>query len=262
MNKATGRRWVMLAVLLGVTGAMAGPYTWVTDPSNDASGGAPYEIYGIGYRFEDGKIDIAIRTNFPEADVWGAVTGGAEWLSPGDLYINVNGSYAAGTGTAYGLGMTTHLDGDKTATDHSDDALPWKYVYKGGLYKDAVFATGTYEGYPNADLGTGTPWDGDGSNSNNNYPTLIADYYDGIGYQGDPVWNAVGGEDWEYVITASIDRTTLGLWEGDSFEVWWSYECGNDAAMAAGIAPAVPEPASLALLLIGCGTILRRRRLA
>lgn len=261
MMERGSSRWAILAGLLAVTASLGGPYVWTSDPGNDASGGSAWEIYGMGYRFEDGNLDIAIKTNVPETARWGGTSYGSTWISPGDLYLNIGGSYAAGTGTSFGLGMTTHLNGD-IDNDPNNNSLPWKYVYQGGLYKDAVFSTGTYEDYGNAGYYSGTPWDGDGSSHNNNYPALIADYSDGIGYQGDPVWNSVSGESYEYLLTASIDRGLLGLDEGDSFEVWWTTECGNDAVKVSGVAPAVPEPASLLLLSLGCAAVIRRRKTA
>ncbi len=247
-----------LGLLLACSAAMAGP-VWTVDPYNDRTGPAGFEVYQLGYEFAGDNLNVTIRTNYPSGGLSGTDTYGTGLMSPGDLYINVGGSHNGGTGSVYGLGLTSH-SGDLTL-DWWDNGLPWSSVTAGHLYSGATFATGTYEGYPNAGFWDGTPYDGgkDPYNHDNNLPALIAGYSSDLGYQGAVNWNQVNGQSWQYEITASVSLADLNLYD-QPFELWWTMECGNDAIKATGCAPPVPEPASLAFLGLGLVGLLRRRR--
>ncbi|MCC7495623.1 MAG: PEP-CTERM sorting domain-containing protein [Fimbriimonadaceae bacterium] len=251
-----------LALLLMVGGAQAGPYTINNDSTSDRWGPAMYEVYGLDYRIENGYLDIKIRTSFPQAgDTGGSDSYGSGLLfSPGDLYINVGGSYTAKTGQNFGLGLTNHI-GDLTA-DPNDNALAWSQVNAGNLYSNATFVTGTAEDYDQAGL-SGSPYDGglDPYGHKNNLPTFIAAYGSNLGYQSAVNWTAVSGQPWAYEVTTSISLAALDLY-GKNFELWWAMECGNDAVKTTGYAPPVPEPATLACFALGLGVVLRRRRRA
>ena len=91
------------------------------------------------------------------------------------------------TGTLFGLALTSH-SGDMTGdADPYDDIYTWDAVQQGYLYKDVTFDTGTFEGYVGAD-----DWFEDGDDDPfgraNNIPTLIAQWGQEIGYQGDVSW--------------------------------------------------------------------------
>lgn len=255
-------RWALLALGLSVLGAGAATFTWTVDPDDDHTGPDDYAVYQLGWRVENDSLEVIIRTNFPQAGdatFGGGDSYGDPYYLPGDLYVNLNGSHNAGTGSVFGLGLTSH-SGDPT-WDPFDHSLPWSAVTQGNLYSGATFATGTYEGYAYAGL-SGSPYDGgsDPYGHGNNLPTLIAGYGSNLGYQGPVTWTAISGQPWAYEIAASINLSTLGATDGDCFELWWAMECGNDAVMAAGCIPPVPEPGTLALLGLGAGILLRRRR--
>lgn len=260
--RSCGRATVgMVVLLLASTAAIAGPYTWTTDSYSDHTGPSDYSLHGIGYRIENGQLDVIIRGNYPNAVLTGpdSYDNNAS-ISPGDLYINVGGSHNQGTGSVFGLGFTNHA-GDMTA-DPNDNGLAWPSVATGYLYGGATFATGTNESYPYAGW-SGTPYDGgdDPYGHDNNLPALIAGYTQNLGYQGPVSWTSISGQPWDYEISASMSLAAMDLYD-TSFELWWTMECGNDAVKASGCAPPVPEPATLAFLGFGAAALFRRRRLS
>ncbi len=116
------------------------------DVYNDAAGGNRWEVYSVNYGHDSTNLYVEYITgyNFPlqsGSDSYSAST----VLSPGDIYINKNGTHNGGTGSIYGLGVSNHT-GDKTA-DPSDNVYAWSSVVAGHLYSDAQFATGTLETY-------------------------------------------------------------------------------------------------------------------
>ncbi len=262
---------VLLMIHLGlfIENSWALSWTYSYDPYNDATGGNTWEVYRIGYAFDDQWLYFNIWTGYPtptgypnsQPTPMGLVTYGNTTLEPGDLYINVNGQHNTSTGTVYGLGLTDH-SGDMT-NDPNDNIYAWLPVQQGHLYSNAIFATGTYEAYPNAGI-TGTPYDGglDPFGHGNNYPTFIAGYGTDLGpqTQNGVTWVSLGTRDVDpstnrvnrtvYEVNTAISLASLGLQGGGSFEFWWAPECGNDAAMVAGQIP-TPEPATLGLLTIG-----------
>ena len=260
------------ASLFSVNSAQALTYTVGYDSPSDASGGNTWEIYSIGYASDGVNLYLSMNVGYQLSGIQngGDSYSGSTPLSPGDIYINKNGSHNAGTGTVYGLAVTTH-SGDMTA-DPSDNALPWSPVVAGHLYSNAGFVTGTYEGYDGADQ-----FSEDGGNDPyghaNNIPTLIASYASDLGAQvlslsllnsGAAVQVNPNGTTRTNVwnIAATIALSSLGLSGSDTFEVWWSPECGNDTYSVRGT---VPEPASLGLLvsgLLGASGVLRRKRQA
>lgn len=263
---------VVVNLLLFTGTGWALTWTYSYDPYNDATGGNIWEAYRMGYASDDQYLYFNMWVGLPISGASAEVTYGTTWLEPGDLYINVGGEHNAGTGDVYGLALTTH-SGDMN-NDPNDNSYPWSPVTQGHLYSDALFATGTYEGYPNAGP-TGTPYDGglDPFGHRNNYPTHIAGYGTDLGYQGPVTWTYLGYTDVDpsantknrpvYEVNARISLVDLGLQGGGTFELWWAAECGNDGAMIAGSVP-TPEPGTLGLLSMGFlslgGYVIRRKR--
>jgi hypothetical protein len=160
-----------------------------------------------------------------------------------------------------------------------DNDYAWSGVTQGHLYSNAFFSTGIYEGYENTSYWK-KAMDNDGGQdafgSNNNAPVHIASYGDDLGFQGDVSWeyrgytpvNEAGNKKMKaYEVNAMISLDSLGIGGGESFELWWSMECGNDFAMIDGTMPdqpvATPEPGTL--LLVGSGLFagilfMRKRR--
>ena len=241
-------------------------WTYSDDPSNDASGGSLYEVYQMGYAYDEENLYFTMQTGFPQ-------TGDSQGIEAGDLYINVGGSHNAGTGNVYGLALNSHagdmnndVDGlSWVNTAHADDNYAWSAVEQGNLYSDAVFSTGVYEGYSGAN---DVDEDGglDAFGGGNNIPVHIAEFGADLGYQGDVTWNEISND--RYKVNAVISLAALDLSDGGDFELWWSMECGNELAMISGnvaqrTPTPTPEPGTLLLLSGGLSAIigiLRKRR--
>ena len=255
---------LVTATCLFSANVLALNWTYVDDPTNDASGGDLYEVYRMGYAYDEEHLYFNMRTAFPQS-------GDDQGIEPGDLYINVGGSHNSGTGDVYGLALTDHegdmnndvadLDWVKTALD--DDGYAWTAVEQGHLYSDAIFSTGLYENYNGADElsedGGNDPFGG-----GNNIPVHIAEFGGDLGEQDAVTWEEANGL---YEVNAVISLEDLGLRSGGRFELWWSMECGNELAMLSGdVVPkptATPEPGTLFLLGGGLFTlvgIIRKRK--
>jgi len=247
------------AVALSITDAELAPLSWniTPDPTNDSAGGSNYQVFGVGHAISGNMLYVVVRTNFPEA----GVSGGDSYakpvtFSPGDLYINVGGTFQAGTGTEYGVASTSH--GNVVTQAYATWGSP---VIAGRLYNhnfvagSPMFADGTLERYQ-TDVPTFTPDDGDGNNLVNSYPTLIR-FGGEIGDFSGVRWRSNGPDPWAYDIYYKIDLTALG-YTGQAIQLFWTMECGNDGGQH--FVPEIPEPTTMALLLTGVGVVAARKR--
>lgn len=239
-------------------------YTFQDDGIKDASGGNTFEVYRMGYAYDDENLYFNMLTGLPQTGATHSSVSDGGVVNAGDLYINVGGSHLDGydgsgigasyaTGSVFGLALNSHSgdmnndmaastsDGNAYISGYDDDAYAWTAVEEGHLYSDAIFSTGVYEGY------SGASGDVDGGNDpfgdRNNAPAHIAQYGTDLGYQGDVTWTNRGSiavneagtvRNNVYEVNATIALASLGLEGGGAFEFWWSMECGNDMGWIAG----------------------------
>ena len=237
----------VMVVALAVPAAFGDPitYTWTADPTNDATGGRSWQIYGLGYAVEGGKLHFAIRTNFPESGGYGRDSYAYTHFSPGDLYMNVDGSLESGTGNVYGLGFSNH----QNVVQQAYPGEAWPPVIKGNVYKGAVFADGTYESYEarlHSKGITPVPPDADPNNwYNNTTPTLVKAYTQELIGMGYVDWVSVSGQDWKYQIEGWVSLAAFNAAPMGHIELRWAPECGNDSGRA--VVP-IPEPGTLLII--------------
>lgn len=236
-------------------------WTYTRDPSNDAasSSTASFETYGIGTAISNGYLYTVVQTNFPEAGALGSDSyTSMTHFSPGDLYINVGGTFQSGTGTVYGIATTSHANVVQQAY-----AGTWQSIQSGKLYKTATFATGTFEQYQLAHTNS-APDDGDGNNRLNSYPTLMQSGTEVSGDVSGVAYRSVTGSEWTYEIVYKVSLASLGLTgtvKDPATQVFWVMECGNDGTEGnVKSAPSVPEPSSVVLLMAGLGALAAKRR--
>lgn len=282
------RRIGLVVVALFAIGGNSWALNWTYqyDSASDASGGSTYEVYRMGYAFDQGKLYVNILTGLPQT----GSNNGSMNIAPGDLFINVGGSLLDGytgsgvnakyaTGNVFGLALTNHagdMNNDMYNSTYylanADNSYAWSAVTAGHLYSNAMFSTGTYEAYSGA---SGTADGGkDPFGGNNNAPAHIAQFGLDLGLQGAVTYNYVTNvavnaagtvKKNAYEINAVIGLDALGIKGGEKIDLWWSMECGNDFFhLDPVIAPAVtgtPEPGTLVLLGLGllAGVSLTRK---
>ncbi len=229
-----------------------------SDLLNDHSGGAGFSIFGISCTVENGYLYVAVHTNFPKAGLAGADSySGGNTFDPGDLYINVGGTFQAGGGSAYGVATTTH--GNNVTQAYG----AWGAgVTEGGLYSPAAggpfFADGTWEVYE-AHLGVVDPTDGDGSMFVNSYPTMIRYGTAVAGDVSGTAYFANATDPWAFDVVYKIDVDAIGFNGTQDIQLFWAMECGNDGVQITKEGE-VPEPATVALLAAGISAMAVRRK--
>ena len=278
---------IMLAVAVGAPLAHADIHTWVAaEPGNGApdasllyrdsspSGNAygwPCEIDGMSVSFNDATnvFDFVVRTNFgavrDTSTTWrdSYRTGKMADFAAGDLYINVN---RGGASSVYGLSLQQH-------TSWANSEMDYMYgkhlnVAAGTLYGDVLFATGSFEAYSQECSYPGYPVL-PGMTDARNLPDLAAEptskmvydlnadplnYYPTLLLEGTalasftPAAYDTVNKQW----TGSFSLPDFQYLDGDTVDIWWAMQCGNDAARVTttGANP-VPVPSSLLLLCIG-----------
>jgi len=231
------------------------------DLLTDHSGGSGFSIYGISCTMENGYLYVAVHTNFPKAGLSGSDSYGQGILfNPGDLYINVGGSFQSGTGSAYGVATTTHTNNVTQAYGSWGAG-----VTEGGLYApdgsgNPFFADGTWEVYQAHFSGVVDPAsDGDGSMFINSYPTMIR-YGSAVGGDVSGVaYLANVGDPWAYDIVYKVDLSAIGYSGTQDLQLFWAMECGNDGVEITKDGE-IPEPTTVALLAAGISAMAVRRK--
>jgi hypothetical protein len=249
------------ASALSITDSELGSLSWsyTSDPSTDTAGTDSYKTYGMGHAIANGFLYVVVQTNFPEA----GATGNDSYtsmthFSPGDLYLNVGGTFQTNTGNPFGIATTSHAN----VVTQAYPGEVWTNVTAGRLYSNAVFATGTYEQYQE-NHPTFAPDDGDGNNKLNSYPTLIKSGNQVAGDISGVRYRANGASDpWDWDIFYKVSLSALGLnpLGGDNLQAFWVMECGNDGAQDVFRTPVVPEPSTIALVTAGITALAVRRR--
>ncbi|MCG3199217.1 MAG: PEP-CTERM sorting domain-containing protein [Candidatus Omnitrophica bacterium] len=231
-------------------------FTYTNDSLTDTAGSRTFQVFGMGTAIANGFLYVVIQTNFPQSGAMGNDSyTGTTHFSPGDLYLNVGGTFQNGGGSVYGVGTTNHAN----VVQQAYMGETWINVVAGSLYSNAGFATGTYEQYqrnnPSFD-----PNDGDGNNRLNSYPTLLR--------SGNLVAGDVSGlrfrnnttDAWDFDIFYKVSLAALGLIGGESIQAFWTMECGNDGVQQIIGNPVIPEPTTIGLLLAGVSALAVRRR--
>ena len=238
-------------------------WTYTKDSNSDAASSASvsFETYGMGSAISKGFLYVVVQTNFPGngalgSDSYTAVT----HFSPGDLYLNVGGTFQSKTGSVYGVATTTHANVVQQAY-----AGTWQTVQAGKLYTNAVFATGTFEQYQLSHSNS-VPDDGDGNNRLNSYPSLMKSGTLAAGDVSGVLYRTVTGADWAYEVVYKVSLASLGLTGSSSdpkVQLFWVMECGNDGVehqVKSGSNPVVPEPSTMALMMAGLGALIAKKR--
>ncbi len=253
----------------------------------DSVGGSEFEIWEVGAKLTSDKLYFSIWINMPQAgaDAEDSYTdpGVPANMSPGDLWITVGTTnpFAAGfdrhaialTDRSQNVDYDSNYGGNIVPQKYNAGGVPdvWPDVIKGDLYKDADYATGTFEDYQQR-MKQNDRWywpdDQDGDDDKNSYMTLIKDFdpanhvsgRSSVGWSEEGYWDWDADiTDWVWVaaqrITGEVYLSDIGLSPGMDYSLFVSSECGNDGA-----AHAIPEPSVVVLFLVGAGLAAALRK--
>lgn len=229
-----------------------------------------FEIWELGARIKDGKLEFSMWTDLPEAgaEAPDSYSGGQNVnQSPGDLWITVGSQNPFSTDPnvrRHAIALTGHAN-----VVPQKYAGVWPAVTKGRLYKDAVAALGSYEEYQ--EFMESNDWwyypnDQDGQNDQNSYMSLIMGFGEEVTGSSSATWTQEDywdddAGDWAVAwrITGDVALDEIGLADPATwmnFSLFVSSECGNDGA----VHTPIPEPGVLTLLAAGLGLVRRKRR--
>lgn len=237
-------------------------WTFQPDLLTDHSGGKGFSVYGMSCTVENGYLYVAVHTNFPQGGLTGADSYESNNLfNPGDLYINVGGTFQGGGGSAYGVATTNHENNVTQAYGSWGNPVTAGSLYQPLGGGSPFFASGTWETYEGY-IGTVDPADGDGSVAVNSYPTmirygvLVAGDVSGLSYLANTT------DPWAYDIIYKIDVSAIGYDPTQDIQLFWAMECGNDGVQIIKQGEMIPEPNSFLILTtagIIAATVQRKR---
>jgi len=273
--KTTFRLGTLFALTLLVGTATAGPVRFTLDYQEiggycygDGSA-AIYEIWELGSRIRAGRLEFSILMDLPQTGATADDSYADDvLLTPGDLWITVGSRNPFASGmTRHAIALTTH----DNVVQQAYTGEAWPTVTQGDLYKNAQYATGTFETYQEF-MVTNNYWyspdDRDGDNQSNSYMTMIKGFDQEVAGQSEAVWTLEPywyydevAQEWKlqdsWRVTGYVELSAIGLTPGTPYSLFTASECGNDGAVHASL---VPESAATSLLFLGLLAVRRRRK--
>jgi hypothetical protein len=152
------------------------------DQAGDAIGGAGFEVFGAEIGRNGDQFQFRVRTNYTGPD-------------PGDIYLNLGGSFQSGGGQVLGLAMQTR---------NTDSG---QRVSTGRLYRGATFEGGTVVGAN---------------------PAFINTFATEVAGQSSVSFVPVVNQNWRAEISGTFTRASLGLTSPATLQLASTMYCGND----------------------------------
>ena len=153
------------------------------DERSDATGGRSYEVFGVDLGISQGVVNFRVRTNYSPTS------------NGGEIYINVGGNRANGTGKTVAMGV-------RNRTNETGQS-----IQPGAIYQGSKFQGGTVH---------------------KDVPVFAESYTSQSATKATLSVTSTPDRTWQYEINGSTTLEALGAKPGDPLEVGWGMYCGND----------------------------------
>ena len=231
-------------------------------------GGQPFDAEYLFYKQEGSVVSIALQTGFDVVDGKYRHTDNRNYWS-GDLALSFDGDVTLTDETTYEYGIDFGL---KTRNYQGDlvDFGSGTGIDAAGLYKISTDTNGVVDGWDIGVVGGSGNGSGEGTAGHHESDPFAIDDIDLAGTLAD--FNAsllnfstsaaqgTGSEDDNYYRIVSFD-TAGANFEISEITVHWTMSCGNDNINGTFDVTSVPEPESVAMILMGLiGLLVARTR--
>ena len=211
-------------------------------------GGQPFDAEYLFYKWDGSVLSIALQTGFDVLDGHYKHTDNRHYYS-GDLALSFDGDVDLGDGTTYEYGADFGLFTKSYGNGTNNNYNPHNVDFTGGAGIDAagLYAVDTWDNDVVAAHAISNPFAIDSIDA----AQTATDFDLGdLGFGTTAAKGTLAGETSSYYRIVSFDTSAFNI-DIEAIDVHWTMSCGNDNIRGTIDSINVPEPESLAIVLLG-----------